>query len=210
MKQSTHSKNRPASYVRYALGAIVICLSGFSDILPAGNANLPASPGNADIKVSGTSNLHDWTMEAKDISCSAEFNFLPGNSNEPKSLTALTLSVPVQQLKSGKSSMDSKAYDALNVKKYNAIVFTMTTAAIVPGQKNQFQVKTTGNLSIAGVTKPVTMDVTGTVNADGTITCHGSEKLKMTDFQVKPPVFMLGALKTGDELTIDFTVVIKK
>jgi hypothetical protein len=209
MKQSTISKNRPARYIRYALGAVVICLTGFSDILPAGDAYRPTTSGNADIKVSGTSNLHDWTMEAKDISCSATFNFLPGNNGEPKSLTTLTLSVPVLQLKSGKSSMDSKAYAALNAKKYSAIVFEMTTATIVPGQKNQFQVKTTGNLSIAGVTKSVTMDVTGTVNANGTITCSGSEKLKMSDFQVKPPVFMLGALKTGDGLTIDFTVIVK-
>lgn len=166
--------------------------------------------GDADIKVSGTSNLHDWTMEAKNISFSAAFVFSPDNGNEPKSLTVLKLSVPVRQLKSGKSSMDSRAYTALNEKKYSSIVFEMTAASIIPAQKNQFQVKTTGNLSIAGVTKLVTMDVTGLVNADGTITCKGSEKLKMTDFQIKPPSFMLGTLKTGNELTIDFTVTVKK
>lgn len=106
--------------------------------------------------------------------------------------------------------MDSRAYTALKEKAYNAIVFVLTSATIVPGQKNEFQVKGKGNLSIAGVTRPVTLEVTGLVNADGTITCKGVEKLKMTDYQIKPPVFMLGALKTGDELTIDFTLVVKK
>jgi polyisoprenoid-binding protein YceI len=192
----------------YTIAIALICLTGFSGLRPADSTNRSTTTGDADIKVSGTSNLHDWTMEAKNSSCSASFNFLPGNANQPQSLTALTLSVPVQNLKSGKSSMDSKAYTALKAKTYSTIVFVLTSATILPGQKNQFEVKSTGNLSIAGVTKQVTMDVTGIVNTDGTITCHGSKKLKMTDYQIKPPVFMLGTLKTGDDLTIDFILIV--
>jgi len=32
----------------------------------------------------------------------------------------------------------------------------------------------------------------------------------MTDYQVKPPTFMGGAMKTGDALTLDFTMVYNK
>jgi hypothetical protein len=32
----------------------------------------------------------------------------------------------------------------------------------------------------------------------------------MTDYHIKPPTYMLGALKTGNKLTIDFTMVVKK
>jgi len=48
------------------------------------------------------------------------------------------------------------------------------------------------------------------VNPDGSIACSGSEKLKMTDYKIKPPVFMLGALKTGDVLNINFSLTFKK
>lgn len=210
MKKSTSAKNLTSKYTKYVLGAIIICLTGFSGIPVTGKIYKAVSSGDADIKVLGTSNLHNWTMEAKDIACSANFDFLPGNNSEPQSLTSLSLSVLVRNLKSGESSMDSKAYSALKADKFSSIVFVLTSATIVPSSKNQFQVNASGNLTIAGVTKPVSMEVNGLVNPDGTITCTGSEKVKMTDYQVKPPVFMLGALKTGDGLTINFTVVFKK
>ncbi|MFI5195383.1 MAG: YceI family protein, partial [Chitinophagales bacterium] len=196
-------------YVKFALGAAIVGLSAFSG-RHARDTNKMMISQQADITVKGTSNIHDWTMEAKQISCSVKFNFLPGNNNLPHSLTELKLSVPVQDLKSGKSSMDSRAYSALRSKQYNNIVFTLTSATIAPGPKNKFQVETTGNLSIAGVTKVVTLKVSCGLDTDGTITCIGSEKLKMSDYQIKPPVYMLGALKTGDELTIGYTVTVKK
>jgi polyisoprenoid-binding protein YceI len=198
-------------YVRNSIGAVIVFLAGvigFTSLTGFVGGNSPAA--DADIKVLGTSNLHNWTMEAKDVTCSAKFNFLSGNDNLPKSLTALNLSVPVKNLKSGESSMDSRAYTALKADTYGAIVFALTSATIVPGAKDHFLIKSAGNLSIAGVTKAVTMDVNCQVSADGIITCIGSEKLKMTDYQIKPPTFMLGALKTGNDLTINFTLVVKR
>jgi len=53
------------------------------------------------------------------------------------------------------------------------------------------------------------MDVYCIVNKDATITCSGSEKLNMTDYNVKPPSFMFGAMTTGDAVTLDFNVVYK-
>jgi hypothetical protein len=39
------------------------------------------------------------------------------------------------------------------------------------------------------------------------IQIKGSKKVKMTDFNISPPTAMLGTLKTGDEVTISFTLV---
>ncbi len=209
MKKITSSKNTRSKYLKYAIGIAVVCLTGFTGISPTPPTNNATKPGDADIKISGTSNLHNWTMEAKGISCPAKFNFLPGHG-QPESLTALTLSIPVQDLKSGESGMDSRAYTALKAKQFSNIVFEQTSATLTAGQKDQFQVKSLGNLSIAGVSKPVAMDAACLIDADGTITCSGSAKLKMTDYQIKPPTFMLGALKTGNDLTINFKLVVKK
>jgi hypothetical protein len=79
-------------------------------VLPAGTATHPAAGvGNADVKVLGTSNLHDWSMEDKDVACSVQFVYASGKTL-PVSLTAFTFALPVHSLKSGKSGMDSKAY----------------------------------------------------------------------------------------------------
>jgi hypothetical protein len=162
-----------------------------------------------DIKVSGTSNLHNWSMEAKEMSCSAKFSFAAGSS-QPQSLSALDLSIPVHNLKSGESSMDSRAYTAMKAEKFATITFVSQSAVIVPGQKNEFQIKSTGTMTVAGVAQPVVLTAACQVNADGSIVCSGSTPLKMTDYQIKPPSFMLGALKTGNALTIDFSLILKK
>ena len=186
---------------------IIICGITFSGFLRAQEAYKTADP---DVKVLGTSSLHNWSMEAKDISCTAKFNFAPGNNSRPESLAALELSIPVHNLKSGESLMDSRAYSALKADKFTTITYSSTSATIVPGQKNQFQVKSTGNLTIAGTTKVVDLTVGCQTNPDGSIACTGTDQVKMTDYQMKPPVFMLGALRTGDLLTINFSLTLKK
>jgi polyisoprenoid-binding protein YceI len=187
----------------------LVSLASFPGILRAQDIYTIASSGGTDIKVLGTSNLHNWTMDAREISCSAKFIFA-GNNFQPQSLAALNLSVPVHNLKSGESMMDSRAYTALKADKFGTMALVLTSATIVPGQKNQFLVKGTGNLNIAGASRPVVIDAACQVNADGTIGCTGTEHLKMSDYQIKAPSFMLGALKTGDDLTINFSLILKK
>jgi polyisoprenoid-binding protein YceI len=184
----------------------LIFLLGLSGTLRAQEAYRASDP---DIKVSGTSNLHNWSMEAKDASCSAKFSFAAGNT-QPQSLTTLELVIPVQNLKSGESLMDSRAYKAMKADKFGTITYKSVSAVIVPGQKNQFQLKTTGTLTIAGASQPAVLTAACQVNADGSIACNGSQQLKMTDYQIKPPSFMLGALKTGDLLNINFSLTLKK
>lgn len=206
--------NVPYRLVAYLLIGSAIFLTAFS-VMPVSGVVLLKGPvangsADADIKVLGTSNLHDWSMEDKDVSCTAKFTYATTKSTMPTALETLTLSFPVHNLKSGKSGMDSKAYSALKAKDGGNIVFSSTSSTITPGAAGQFKVKSNGNLTIAGVTKPVVMDAACRVMQDGTITCTGTEKLKMSDYQINPPTYMLGALRTGDALTINFTLIVKK
>jgi uncharacterized protein (DUF2345 family) len=188
--------------------SLIIFLCAFV-IMPSGTAtHSAAGVGNADIKVLGTSNLHDWSMEDKDVACSVQFVYAAGKTL-PVSLTAFTFSLPVHNLKSGKSGMDSKAYDALKAKDQGNIVFQASSSKIIPGANDQFTVNSTGNLTIAGVTKEVLLTAACGVK-DGTITCAGKDIIRMSDYQIKPPTYMLGALRTGNKLTIDFTMSVQK
>lgn len=196
-------------YIRYALIGAAIFLCTFSVMPMKTAANRPAGAADADVKVLGTSNLHDWTMEDKDVTCSARFRYAAGKT-VPTSLATFAFSFPVHSLTSGKSGMDSKAYDALKAKKGGTIDFTATASTITPGTDAAFQVKSEGNLTIAGVTKAVVINAACTVKSDGTVSCTGSNTLLMTDYQIKPPTYMLGALKTGNKLTINFTMVVQK
>jgi polyisoprenoid-binding protein YceI len=163
-----------------------------------------------DMKLSGTSTFHDWTMDTKTFTGQAQFSMKPGSAYQISAIKSLTFSLAVSNLKSGESGLDNNAYKALKTNQFKNIAYNLLSATILPQKGNKCLVKTQGSLSIAGVTKPVSMDVYCTVNNDGTIACTGSDKLNMTDYQVKPPTFMLGAMKTGNAITLDFTLVYKK
>ncbi len=208
-----HNKLLPLSdrYRTFLLVGLAIFLLAFSVVPLFGENKKADGTGNADIKVLGTSNLHNWSMEDKDVSCKARFTYLSGKTTMPDGLSVLTFSFPVHNLKSGESGMDSKAYGAMKAKDGGNIVFTASASAITPGSGNHFSVKSNGGLTIAGVAKSIALTAACQINS-GWVgnACTGTEKLKMSDFGIKPPTYMLGALKTGDALTIDFTMVVRK
>jgi polyisoprenoid-binding protein YceI len=185
---------------------IAICFIGFTTVVRAQTAYKIADSKNNNMKLSGTSTLHDWTMNAQVFNSEAQFVL---KDRQISSLKALTFSLTVADLKSGESGLDKNAYKALKSGDHQGITYKLSSATIVP-EGNKFLIKTHGALTIAGVTKEVTINVQAIVNTDETITCTGSEKLNMTDYQVKPPKFMLGAMKTGDAIILDFTLVYKK
>ncbi|WP_379091993.1 YceI family protein [Pedobacter sp. UC225_65] len=157
---------------------------------------------NVLVTVNGTSNVHDWTMTSTGIESQGVFKL--NSKNELTGLSAFSFTVLAKSLKSGKSSMDNRTYKSILADEFPKIVFVLKSAVVNPLSANRFQILATGNLSIAGATQPVTLTVTALVNADQSITCTGTEKLKLTDYKIDSPSFMLGAMKVGNELGIKF------
>lgn len=153
------------------------------------------------ITVSGTSNLHDWTMLANNFTCEAIFKM---KSGQVQDLNSLNFILPVTNLKSKETLMDTRAYKALKADKFNQITFKLTDAMVV-----QKTIKATGNLTIAGITQQITIQGAYSLNNEGTITLTGNEPVKMSDYGMKAPSFMLGALRTGNEVTIDILLKLK-
>ncbi len=165
---------------------------------------------DVNMKLSGTSTLHNWVMNAQNTTGVAQFGFKGAGDTQLNSLKSLTFSLIVTDLKSGEKGLDKNAYKALKSDQYKDIDYKLTSAIIKPESGGKYLIKTKGNLTIAGVTKEVDMDVYAVINKDGSITCTGSDKLNMTDYSVKPPKFMLGAMKTGDAITLNYTLLYKK
>jgi len=189
---------------------MTICILGFSHTLYSQSIYKINESRDIDMKLSGTSTLHKWSMDAKTFEGEAQFDFMPAGGHTLTGVRALTFSLDVMDLKSGETGLDKNAYKALKTNQYKDILYKLVSATVHPEKEGRYLVKTQGNLSIAGVTKDVSMDVYCAVNTDGTITCTGSDKLEMTDYQVKPPSFMLGAMKTGDAITLNYTLVYTK
>lgn len=156
----------------------------------------------ASVVIKGTSTLHDWEMKSEAFSCQSAFVL---DNNKVSGVKSLSLSIPVQTLKSGKGAMDKNAYSALKAENHKQISYTISSTKLV-GDK----LICTGNLTIAGVTKAMDVEATCALNADNTIVCKTIKSFKMSEFKVEPPSFMFGSVTTGDDITLEFNLTFKK
>lgn len=195
-------KNLNTRILTIALLITVIILGALPNTL---NAQSLYKIANGNIKVSGTSNVHDWFLASSTIQSQGDFKL---DDKKLVSITSFSFSVEDKTLKSEHESMDGRTYKTMKADKYPRVTYRLTSAVITPTQKNKYAVKATGELTIAGVTQTIVMDLTAVVN-DNTITCSGSESLKLTDYKIDPPSFMFGAMKVKNDLVIQFNLVYK-
>jgi len=158
-----------------------------------------------DISLTGTSTLHDWEMKAAEGRSQAAF--IVDATDNITSISQLSFTLPAKSLKSEHTMMDNNTYKALQTDKNPNISFVLTGAAVKPLGNNNYQLSCTGKLTIAGTTKET--DLIATVKyspADKSFTVTGVKKMKMTDYNVKPPTVMMGTIKTGNDISIAYNV----
>ena len=160
---------------------------------------------NISILIQGTSTLHDWEMKSTEGKC--DVAYVVSANNKLTSVSALSFTLPSKSLKSGHSMMDNNTYKALKTDDFSNISFVLSSATIVQTDALNFQIKCNGKLSIAGTTKETELLATGKLNpTDNSLTISGSKKMKMTDYNVKPPTVMMGTIKTGDDIAIVYNL----
>jgi polyisoprenoid-binding protein YceI len=162
---------------------------------------------NVNLVVSGTSTLHNWDMKSSSGECRAAFTI---NGTSISALSALSFSTAATALKSEHSSMDNNAYKALKTQQNPAISYVMTSATVTPGQGGTYTVTCQGKLTIAGATRDQQLIATVKANADNTLAVSGTRTISMKDFNMQPPTFMMGAIKTGNEITLAFNLTLKR
>jgi polyisoprenoid-binding protein YceI len=188
---------------RTALNLVVI-LIGFLFAAPV-FAQQAYQVKNHSIIVKGTSNLHDWTANAE--KANGNFNVVV-NDGKIAAVNAVDLKVDAKSLKGSKGNiMDKKIAEALNANKNQYISFK-STGGTVTEKSGTYKVTANGILTIAGNSQRVTIDALGKVMPNGDIEFTGTKKLRMTDYKVDPPTAMLGTLTTGDEVILQFKVVL--
>ena len=153
--------------------------------------------------VYGTSNIHDWEVVAESFE-----GTLLLTSKEAGLLEKLTVQLLAEGLKSGKSGMDKNTYKALKTNTHKHITFKLKgVTEVVEKAAGIYTAKTTGDLTIAGVTNTISLSITVQVKGNE-VQLSGSKAVKMTDYGVEPPKALLGTIKTGDEVTIKFNVIL--
>lgn len=153
--------------------------------------------------VDGTSNVHDWTIEAKAMSGKASVTL---DAGDLKAIKSLDFSVEVEQLKSGKSGMDKNTFKALKSTSHKNITFKLVKVIkITTISDNNYTIETQGDLTIAGVTKRINQSFTVKLTGKKMV-FTGKQKIDMTVYGVEPPKALMGTIKTGKDVTVDFKV----
>lgn len=162
---------------------------------------------SGEIEVSGYTNNYNWKMKTDSVECKAQITLI---NRTLKAINELSFSVPVKNLSSPNTYMDRIAHRTLKSYPFDKIYFKYVKSEISPwDDKDQYLIKAIGNLTIAGITQAISMDLIATVINDGVITFAGSHQLKLSTYQVVPKKAFMGTLRTSDEVLINFVIGVK-
>ena len=197
-------------FATIGINKVIALLIAFAATLPfTGLAQVKYHAQGLSVTIAGTSTLHDWEMKANNGKCDAVF--VLGPNDKITALSGLSFSMQATSLKSDSKMMDNNAYKALKTDAHSNIAFVLSSATVTQLDGNTYQLKCFGKLTIAGTTRETDLIATGKWNpGDKSFVVTGTKKIKMTDYNVKPPTVMMGTIKTGNDLSIAFNLRIVK
>ena len=168
---------------------------------------LRLEPGS-EVTVEGTSTMHAYHCTTSKIMAYVDVD--PGYTKDltkiAKPIVSVKVNIVVNTLKCGNGTMDKNLYSTLNADKNPLITYTLSGYDILNGLSSSFAANTKGSLKISGTEKLIDMKVNASRLAEGKVTAEGEQTLIMTDFGIKPPSFMLGTLKVGNEVKVKFNL----
>jgi polyisoprenoid-binding protein YceI len=182
-------------------GLFLIVLTVSATISEPPVYNVSAAEG--EIIVRGTSSLHDWDMTLRQLDCDVS---LSNEGNLIKSIEKVVFTCKASDIKSDNKIMDRKAQYALKSDIAPEIKFVAGKATDLVANGNKFSGKLTGRLTVAGESRDITVPFEGTISDNYLINVEGKADLKMSDFRIVPPTALMGTLKTGDEISVIFSL----
>ena len=154
---------------------------------------------NVEFTVSGTSTVRGWTCSVSGVAVvtpgSGSSKPAPGFSS---GVQTVTMTVPVKTFKCPNDEMTQHLMEAMKPEKFPVIVYRLEKYEV--GNR---QTQTTGTLTIMEKTQPISLPIALTASPQG-VQIEGNTRIDMTTFGVEPPVVMLGLLKVGPQIRIEF------
>lgn len=163
---------------------------------------------NPNISVSGTSTMHDWVMNSNSAECKVTL-VLDDNKNMV-GINDMQFKMATKTLKSGKGAMDSNAYKALKSDKNTHITAKLKKAEVTTKDNKNYIVNAKVLLKIAGTEKETDLIVKmKKINVDS-YEIVTSKDISMKEYNVTAPSFMMGAVKTGNDVKLNFNFIIQE
>jgi polyisoprenoid-binding protein YceI len=164
----------------------------------------------SELTIEGTSSLHAFHCKTNKIMAYVDVD--PGYTKDltkvARPILSVKVNIVVRTLTCGNGQMDKNMYNTLDADENPLIKYTMSGYDILDGTATPaaFVAKTTGTLTISGQEKVINMKINAERLSDGKATAKAEQALLMSDFGIKPPSFMFGRLKVGDEIKVKFNL----
>lgn len=192
-----------------SLLALAALVAGATVAAAAGELRLQAG---SRLWLTGTSTVHDYSSQASRLEVSfatnpARWPATPAGGEAVEALiraggvTGIDVVVPVAGLKSGKDKLDQNMYKALRAEEHPEIRFRMAGYQVGAADTAGAPIEAKGTLTIAGVEREIV--IAAVAGREGEVVRLRCEvPLLMTDFGIKPPKMMLGALRTSNKVSV--------
>src|SRR5579872_683504 len=121
--------NMKTTFLKPSLLGLGLLLAGVS-VHAQDSVKYLAQPGSS-VKIDGTSNIHDWTVNGRIIS--GEMLVSPAFDKDLKTLSPLPkvdVNIPVRSLKSKERKMDEVMDEHMNMKDYPKIEYRLTAMTL--------------------------------------------------------------------------------
>jgi polyisoprenoid-binding protein YceI len=198
---------RKTSYTAL-LAALMIAPATIAWTTPADTLTLQPE---SKLWVSGTSNVRDFECAASSVTVDVTSG--PGAvaliSSGEKAVTDVGVRVAAAQLDCRNGKMNSHMLKALKATEHPEIAFELTSyelATVADGVK----VTLTGDLTLGGVKKSITMIAKAAPVEDGALKVTGVQDIALSDYGLKAPTLMMGTLKVQDLVQVHFDLLLKE
>ncbi|UZR96033.1 YceI family protein [Chondrinema litorale] len=165
----------------------------------------------SEVSVDGSSTLHSWKTAVNTVEgeLQAGNKFAKMKLKEGEEVGTVALKFEVASMDGGRGdAMNDKITNAFKASENPYIEFKSTEPAVISSITNKvdniFLITSKGELSMAGKTQPVEIQLEGKFIDANTIQFTGKREMKMSDFGIEQPSAMFGTIVAGDDITVNF------
>lgn len=187
--------------IRYTYLAIVLCTLSYPVAGQMAAVKETFSRYMFDqVHILGKTNVNDFHMEYRENDfCEVPGDFRKGNS-------MVEIEIPADQIEADSKLMLNDFLELINADKYPTITIEIDSDEITFDQAGESDLKTIG-ISMNGITKQFRSQTFSDACFGNQWCLTGELKIKLTDFNIKPPNKFFGLVKVRDEIFINFRIL---
>lgn len=157
------------------------------------------------LQINGTSNIRDFQCVYEGVFNPDTLKHTVTFKERKLEVTGDTLHLKIDSFECGKKGLNRDFRNTLNYSEFPSI----DISPIGFSKNDSLLSKMNVSISLAGVAKEYLLDFNSESSSNELFRITGSQRLKMSDFNIDPPKALFGLIKVDDELVIVFDMIFK-